>query len=120
MSAAVEILLIEDNPFDVKLALHALKRQNITNAVHVARDGAEALEFLSIIEGPMNQKSIPNLVLLDLKLPKLDGLEVLEQIRANPRFATAKADGQRYSFSDCSRRDWRRPCHSCHEGRRGG
>jgi two-component system, response regulator len=75
------ILLIEDNPDDVALTLRALKRNNIANQVTVASDGAEALELLTA-EGP-----VPGLILLDLKLPKVDGLEVLRRIRAGDRTA---------------------------------
>lgn len=80
----VEILLVEDNPKDVELTLHALKRQNLANHVHVARDGAEALDFFF---GPGGQASVnrPKLVLLDLKLPRVDGLEVLRQLKSNPQ-----------------------------------
>lgn len=72
------ILLIEDNPDDVALTLRALKK-NILNEVTVAADGAEALELLGA-QGPL-----PGLILLDLKLPKVDGLEVLRRIRASDR-----------------------------------
>lgn len=80
------ILLVEDNPDDVTLALRALKRNNITNPVQVARDGVEALDFLMgtgsrEAEGPLN----PAVVLLDLKLPKVDGIEVLSRIRSDER-----------------------------------
>ncbi len=73
------ILLVEDNPDDEALTLRAFQKNNITNAVAVARDGAEALELLSAAS------ELPQLVLLDLKLPKVDGLEVLRQLRAEPR-----------------------------------
>lgn len=79
------ILLVEDNPDDVELTLRALKKNNIKNEVTVAIDGVEALDYLFArgkFEGrDRNQR--PVLVLLDLKLPKLDGLEVLKQIRAD-------------------------------------
>jgi two-component system response regulator len=81
----VEILLVEDNPNDVALALHAFKKSNLTNRIQVVRDGAEALEFLfrmGQFEGRSN--GTPKVVLLDLKLPKVDGLEVLQRLRANP------------------------------------
>jgi two-component system, response regulator len=81
----VEILLVEDNPNDVALALHAFKKSNLTNRIQVVRDGAEALEYLfrtGQFEG--RTKGTPKVVLLDLKLPKVDGLEVLERLRANP------------------------------------
>jgi two-component system response regulator len=83
----VEILLVEDNPNDVALTLHTFKKHNITNHVHVARDGAEALEFI-FCTGAHAQRSMengPKVVLLDLKLPKVDGLEVLRQIKGDPR-----------------------------------
>ncbi|MGV8125044.1 MAG: response regulator [Candidatus Xenobiia bacterium LiM19] len=79
------ILLVEDNPDDVTLIMRSLKKFNIVNKVVLARDGAEALDFL-FCQGPFsgrNPDSHPQVVLLDLKLPKLDGLEVLRQIREN-------------------------------------
>ncbi len=83
----VEILLIEDNPNDVRLALHAFKRNNLTNRIYVIRDGAEALEFLFCTDryAQRNPRNSPNLILLDLKLPLIDGLEVLRRIKADPR-----------------------------------
>ena len=81
------ILLVEDNPDDEALTLRALKHNNIVNKVVVARDGAEALDFLfgtGAHEG-RDIRDLPQVVLLDLKLPKIDGLEVLTQIRADPR-----------------------------------
>lgn len=83
----VEILLVEDNPNDVKLTLHAFRRQNIANQVHVARDGAEALDFLfgtGPYAGRMPEHS-PRVILLDLKLPLVDGLDVLRRIKSDPR-----------------------------------
>jgi len=83
----VEILLVEDNPNDVELALHALKKNNIANRIEVVRDGAEALNFI-FCTGAYAQRSIdhaPKVILLDLKLPKVDGLEVLRQIKSDPR-----------------------------------
>ncbi len=83
----VEILLVEDNPQDLELALRALKKANLTNRIHVARDGAEALEF-TFCEGSQAARRIedpPKVVLLDLKLPKVDGLEVLKRIKGDPR-----------------------------------
>jgi CheY-like chemotaxis protein len=81
------ILLIEDNPDDEELTLMALKKNGIANTVMVARDGAEAVALLQG-DGPesLNKRGIvPALILLDLKLPKLDGHEVLKLIRKNPR-----------------------------------
>jgi two-component system response regulator len=83
----VEILLVEDNPNDVKLALHALQRHNLTNHIHVIRDGAEALEFL-FCTGVYAHRSLtqsPKVVLLDLKLPLVNGLEVLQRVKGDPR-----------------------------------
>jgi two-component system response regulator len=77
------ILLIEDNPDDEALTLRALKKNNILNEVNVARDGAQALDFLFPADG--SAVTLPGLILLDLKLPKVDGLEVLRRIRADKR-----------------------------------
>ncbi len=83
----VEILLVEDNPRDAELTLRALKKNNLANSVHVVHDGAEALEFVfatGAYEGrSMLQK--PKVILLDLKLPKVDGLEVLQRIKSDDR-----------------------------------
>ncbi len=81
------ILLVEDNPDDVALTLRALKQNNIRNEVVVARDGAEALDYL-FGKGTYANRDMtvhPQVILLDLKLPKVDGLEVLRQIRSNPK-----------------------------------
>jgi len=78
------ILLVEDNPDDEALALRALTRNNIANHVHIARDGAEAIAYLFGSEG-MPPAEPPQVVLLDLKLPKIDGLEVLRRIRSDAR-----------------------------------
>ena len=85
-SSEVDILLVEDNQDDAELALHALRRENLANAIFVARDGEEALEFI-FCSGAFSQRSFehpPKLILLDLKLPKVDGLEVLAQLKADP------------------------------------
>ncbi|MBI3995196.1 MAG: response regulator [Nitrospirae bacterium] len=81
------IVLVEDNPNDEALTLRALKKNNIANEIVVTRDGAEALDFLfgrGIYAGRKDGQII-SVVLLDLKLPKLDGLEVLKQLRENPK-----------------------------------
>ena len=82
----VEILLVEDNPNDEKLAMHAFKKHNLANKIHVVRDGAEALEFI-FCTGAYAQRHFenPRVILLDKKLPLVDGMEVLRQIRADPR-----------------------------------
>lgn len=86
----VEILLVEDNPADVELTLNTLQENHLANHVQVARDGAEALEFLfgTGAYAGRNVQDRPKVVLLDLKLPKLDGREVLRRIRADPRTQT--------------------------------
>lgn len=87
---AIEILLVEDNPDDVDLTLRALRRAGLSNEIVVARDGQEALDFL-FCEGSHAGRKIddtPKVVLLDLKLPKLDGLEVLRRIKGDERTMT--------------------------------
>jgi two-component system response regulator len=86
----LDILLVEDNQDDMDLALHALRRENLANHISIARDGEEALDFL-FCRGAFVERSFdypPKLVLLDLKLPKVDGLEVLRQIKLDPRTKT--------------------------------
>ena len=81
------ILLVEDNPDDEELTMRALKKNNISNEIVVARDGAEALDYL-FARGKYSgrdQSKMPQLILLDLKLPKVDGIEVLKHIRADER-----------------------------------
>jgi two-component system, response regulator len=83
----VEILLVEDNPDDVDLTLHAFRKHNLANRIQVARDGAEALEFI-FCTGAYAQRRLdngPRLILLDLKLPRVDGFEVLRRLKADPR-----------------------------------
>jgi CheY-like chemotaxis protein len=83
----VEILIVEDNPMDLDLALRALRKANLANHIQIARDGAEALDFL-FCEGPHSGRQSengPRLILLDLKLPKVDGLEVLQRIKGDER-----------------------------------
>lgn len=83
----VEILLVEDDPHDVELTIRALRKHNLANKVHVVKDGAEALEFIfgtgAYTERDVNNK--PKVILLDLKLPKVDGLEVLRRIKSDER-----------------------------------
>src|SRR3954453_8738142 len=79
------ILLVEDSPADEALTLRALKKANIMSEVIVARDGAEALDYLFGPETGEIRRKLPELILLDLKLPKLDGHEVLKRIRADER-----------------------------------
>jgi len=84
---SVEILLVEDNPSDVELTLRALKKRNLTNKIHVIKDGAEALEYIfgtGAYEG-RDMNDTPKVILLDLKLPKVDGLEVLRRIKSDQR-----------------------------------
>jgi len=83
----VDVLLVYDNAADVELTLHVLRRNHLANSIHVAEDGKEALDFI-FCRGAYRDRSItqrPNVVLLDLKLPKVDGLDVLRAIRADER-----------------------------------
>ena len=85
--SVVEILLVEDNPSDVELTLHALRKNNFTNRIHVVRDGEEAMEFI-FCEGDYSGRRPeegPKVVLLDLHLPKVSGLEVLRRVKADSR-----------------------------------
>jgi len=83
---AVEILLVEDNPDDRELTLRALKKHNLANDVRIARDGAEALDL--IFGGGDSGPVVPRLILLDLRLPKVDGTEVLQRLKAEERTKT--------------------------------
>jgi two-component system response regulator len=84
---AVEILLVEDTPSDLESALRALRKANLGNRIEVARDGAEALDFIFCEGAHANRRieDVPKLIMLDLKLPKIDGLEVLRRIKGDPR-----------------------------------
>jgi two-component system response regulator len=83
---SVEILLVEDNPNDELLAMHAFEKHNLAGKVHVVRDGAEALEFI-FCSGAYAARAFanPRVILLDKKLPLVDGMDVLREIRADPR-----------------------------------
>jgi CheY-like chemotaxis protein len=83
-SSAMEILLVEDDPRDAELALRALRAGKIANHITVARDGAEAVDIL-FGEASRRIAAPPKVILLDLKLPKVDGLEVLKRIKSDPR-----------------------------------
>jgi two-component system response regulator len=82
----VEILLVEDNPNDVQLTLHTLRRHRLANRIHVVRDGAEALDYVFATGDYVGRgaEHPPKVVLLDLKLPRVDGLEVLQRLKAEP------------------------------------
>ena len=87
---AVEILLVEDNPRDMELMLRALRRHNLANKVHVVKDGEEALNYV-FSTGAYTDRATehtPKVILLDLKLPKVDGLEVLRKIKSDERTRT--------------------------------
>jgi CheY-like chemotaxis protein len=80
----VELLLVEDNASDVELVLHSLRKHNLANRIRVARDGAEALDIVLGTNG-VPVADAPRLILLDLKLPRMDGLQVLSKLKADPR-----------------------------------
>ncbi len=86
-SKKIEILLIEDNPDDVKLALKAFEKSQLTNCIHIVNDGEEALDFIYSKGKFENHEKFSDLklILLDLKLPKIDGLEVLKIIKSDPQ-----------------------------------
>jgi CheY-like chemotaxis protein len=83
MSDNRPILLVEDNPMDVDLTLRAFARRKLSNPIKVARDGQEALDYMATWD---TGEPVPAVILLDLKLPKVSGLEVLEKIRQHPHF----------------------------------
>ena len=89
-TSGIEILLVEDNPRDVEMTLRALRKHNLANNVHVVKDGAEALDFI-FSRGAYTHKAlndVPKVVLLDLKLPKVSGLEVLRAIKGDAQART--------------------------------
>ena len=81
----MKILLVEDNPDDVELTLRAFRKNNLANEIIVAKDGEEALDIVFHRSEKYKEQSMPNLILLDLKLPKVDGLEVLKKIKNNSK-----------------------------------
>ena len=83
----IEILLVEDNPGDVRLTVEGLKESKVRNNLHVARDGVEAMEFLQR-QGQHTSAVRPDLILLDLNLPRMDGREVLAEIKSDPKLKT--------------------------------
>ena len=86
-STQVEILIVEDNPHDLEMTMRGLQKARVVNNIQVARDGAEALDFI-FCEGAHAGRSMddqPRVILLDIKLPKIDGLEVLARLKADPR-----------------------------------
>lgn len=87
---AVDILLVEDNPEDAELTLRALKKRNLANRLYLVEDGAEALDFIFCrgAYAERNIKTPPKVVLLDLQLPKVNGLEVLQAIKSDPATRT--------------------------------
>lgn len=87
VKSQVEILLVEDNDDDIEMTLRALRKANVANRVFVVRDGAEALDYL-FCEGAhtgRHAEAQPKVILLDLKLPKVDGMEVLQRLKGDPR-----------------------------------
>ena len=83
----VDVLMVEDSEEDLQLAMRSLKKANLLNRVHVVRDGAEALDYIFCQNSHEKRRieDIPRVILLDLKLPKVDGLEVLQRIKSDPR-----------------------------------
>ncbi|MEK7469675.1 MAG: response regulator [Planctomycetota bacterium] len=81
-SGIVDVLLVEDNPDDAELTIRTLRKHHLANALHHVCDGEEALRYLT---GPEAHSPLPGLVILDLKLPKVDGFDVLRALRADPR-----------------------------------
>lgn len=90
MTTQIEILYVEDNPNDIELTLHAFRKNHLANNILIARDGEEALELLygKDRSGTIELENSPRVILLDLKLPKVDGLEVLRRIKNDERTKT--------------------------------
>lgn len=86
-SKQIEILLVEDSKDDLDMTLRALRKANLANHIQVARDGAEALDFIFCegVHAGRKIEDVPRLILLDLKLPKIDGKEVLQRVKSDPR-----------------------------------
>ena len=84
MSEPIPILLVEDNPADAELTLRAFRRRKLANPIAVARDGGEALDYVYRRGAFAGGAPVPGLILLDLRLPKVDGLEVLRQLKSHP------------------------------------
>lgn len=90
MSDSVEILLVEDSPDDLDMTLRALRKAHMANRIQVARDGVEAVEYI-FCEGPhagRRMEDVPRVILLDLKLPRMDGFEVLRRLKSDARTRT--------------------------------
>lgn len=87
MAELKPILLVEDNPRDIELTLAALERSQLANEVVIARDGVEAVDYLETCCADREKPELPAVVLLDIKLPRMDGIEVLERIKKDPRTA---------------------------------
>jgi two-component system response regulator len=89
-SEPVEILLVEDNPNDAELALYALEKNKLANHIEIVRDGADALDYVFCMGSYADRRfeELPKLILLDLKLPKIDGIDVLKKIKADQRTKT--------------------------------
>lgn len=85
---SLAILLVEDNPVDVELTLRALQRHKVSNPIVVARDGEEALDYVHRRGRFAAEASVPGLILLDIRLPKVDGIEVLREIKGHPVYRT--------------------------------